>query len=114
MGKNSRSADQYERFFVAQTDEAVVASEEQDAYISDCKGWPLDELKTSKEMYVPRSVAKLMPDILKCVFQDTPSPWTLGCRRHPIHRPANMTRERTRLRRWATLYPQSEPCDARR
>jgi 8-oxo-dGTP pyrophosphatase MutT (NUDIX family) len=69
---NGRPADQYERFFVVHTDNATLNPTEQDAYISDSKWWSLDELKMSTEEFAPRSVAELLPAILRGVYPQPP------------------------------------------
>jgi 8-oxo-dGTP pyrophosphatase MutT (NUDIX family) len=69
---NGQPADQYERFFVAHTDSSVVEPKHQDGYISNHKWWTLDELRSSGEEFAPRTVAELLPDIIKGDYPDQP------------------------------------------
>ncbi|MCB1047540.1 MAG: NUDIX domain-containing protein [Calditrichaeota bacterium] len=69
---NGRPADQVERFFVAHTETWVMNPASQDAYITDHKWWTLDQLKSSREEFAPRSVSELLPDVLKGHYPSEP------------------------------------------
>jgi 8-oxo-dGTP pyrophosphatase MutT (NUDIX family) len=69
---NGKKRDQYERFFVAHTETLILNPKEQDGYVSGHKWWSLDELRSSSEEFAPRSVAKLLPDILHGIYPNEP------------------------------------------
>nr|WP_320012749.1 NUDIX domain-containing protein [uncultured Desulfobulbus sp.] len=69
---NGKSAYQYERFFVAHTQDVTMSPEEQDSYISGHRWWSLDELRYSSEEFAPGAVAELLPDILKGQYPECP------------------------------------------
>jgi 8-oxo-dGTP pyrophosphatase MutT (NUDIX family) len=63
---NGREADQFEKFFVARIGQASeIFGEKPDGYVTEYRWWSLEEIITSREDFVPRRVAELLPEILK-------------------------------------------------
>lgn len=65
-----------ERFFVVRVDEMSVQqdnwSEEEREVMTDHRWWTLDEIAASKEVFVPRALASLLPPILSGEYPEEP------------------------------------------
>jgi len=61
---DGRRCDQYERFFLATTDEDQIRPLARDNYIVGHKWWGASELETSGEDFVPRRLAALVGPIM--------------------------------------------------
>lgn len=65
-----RRHDQYERYFVARTQERPLAPTKSDWYVVGHRWWRLDELERSDEEFAPRRLAILLPSILRGDYPD--------------------------------------------
>jgi hypothetical protein len=62
---DGRRHDQYERYFVARTEEQPLAPPKRDWYVVGYRWWALEELELSNEEFAPRRLATLLPPILR-------------------------------------------------
>lgn len=69
---NGKPFDQYERFFVAITDDSTYNPPNQDSYISKHKWWSLDELLTSNDEFAPGNIRNLITPILDGEYPEKP------------------------------------------
>ena len=69
---DGRWLDQYERFFVARTDEAPIRPKAQDAYVLGHRWWSLQEIQASTEVFAPRRLAELGLEIVRGVYPEHP------------------------------------------
>lgn len=69
---NGKPADQYERFYVAHTSEAVYNPTVEDDYIFSHSWLSMDELNEIEEEFAPRNIRNLLVDILKGVYPEVP------------------------------------------
>jgi 8-oxo-dGTP pyrophosphatase MutT (NUDIX family) len=67
-----RLHDQYERFFVARTNEEQILPRKRDSYIVGHRWWSLDELERSAEELAPRRLAQLVPAIVRGEYPERP------------------------------------------
>jgi len=69
---DGRWCDQYERFFVATTDEDQIRPVTRDDYVVGHKWWGASELKTSGDDFVPRRLIALVGPILTGQYPSNP------------------------------------------
>lgn len=69
---NGRSADQYERFFVAHTESLAIAAIDQDEYISGYEWWTIGEIQASQAVFAPREIGRILPDIINGIYPKIP------------------------------------------
>ncbi|MEX1231012.1 MAG: NUDIX domain-containing protein [Planctomycetaceae bacterium] len=69
---NGRQHVQYERFFVARTDDDDISPKSQDSYVIGHRWWNLREIECSTEVFVPRRLAELGIDVILGVYPDRP------------------------------------------
>jgi 8-oxo-dGTP pyrophosphatase MutT (NUDIX family) len=67
-----RVGNQYERFFVARTNQSRVVPTRQDGYVRGHRWWTLDEIMRSKDDFAPARLGLLLADILKGAFPREP------------------------------------------
>ena len=65
-----RQHDQYERYFVAKTEERPLTPSKLDSYVVGHRWWDLDEIERSNEDFAPRRLAELLPPILRGEYPD--------------------------------------------
>jgi 8-oxo-dGTP pyrophosphatase MutT (NUDIX family) len=63
---------QYERFFVAKTENDHIRPKAQDGYVIGHRWWPLQEIQTSTEDFAPRRFGYLAIDIVRGRYPDEP------------------------------------------
>jgi 8-oxo-dGTP pyrophosphatase MutT (NUDIX family) len=61
---------QYERYFVARSDEFVVTPTVPDTYVIGHRWWTLEEIRQSTEDFAPRRIADLLPPLLRGEYPD--------------------------------------------
>lgn len=65
-----------ERFFVVRVDEASVVREnwsvEEQEFMTEHRWWTLDDIAASTEVFVPRTLASLLPPILAGEYPEEP------------------------------------------
>jgi len=64
--------DQYERFFVARTDDNRIRARAQDGYVIGHRWWSLRAIQISTEEFAPRRLAELGMDIIRGKDPDEP------------------------------------------
>jgi 8-oxo-dGTP pyrophosphatase MutT (NUDIX family) len=69
---NGRQHDQYERFFVARTDDDRIRPKAQDDYIIGHRWWALQAIQASKEEFAPRRLAELGVGIIRGDYPEKP------------------------------------------
>jgi 8-oxo-dGTP pyrophosphatase MutT (NUDIX family) len=69
---NGQWHDQYERFFVARTDNERIRPKAQDGYVIGRRWWALQAIQVSSEEFAPRGFADLVVDIIRGVYPDQP------------------------------------------
>jgi 8-oxo-dGTP pyrophosphatase MutT (NUDIX family) len=69
---DGRYLDQYERFFVAQATDTAFAPVQPDGYVSDHRWWSLDEMRASREEFVPRNIRNILAPILVGEYPEIP------------------------------------------
>ena len=69
---NGRWCDQYERFFVATTDDDRILPINGDDYVIGHRWWNSWELVTSTEAFVPQQLAVLVAHIIEGRYPETP------------------------------------------
>ena len=69
---NGRWLDQYERFFVARTDDDRIRPKAQDGYIIGHHWWDLRAIQESSEEFTPHRLAELALDIILGQYPDHP------------------------------------------
>lgn len=67
---DGRPQDQYERYFVARSDEFVVTPAVPDTYVIGHRWWTLSEIQQSMENFTPRSLVDLLPPLLRGEYPD--------------------------------------------
>lgn len=60
-----RLHDQYERYFVAHTDQTIIRPQMRDTYVVGHRWWSLDELTKSTATFTPRKLPALLPAVLR-------------------------------------------------
>lgn len=69
---DGRWHDQYERFFVAKTDDEHIRPRVQDGYVIGHRWWSLRAIQVSTEDFAPRRVAELGNDIIRGRYPEQP------------------------------------------
>ena len=69
---NGQWHDQYERFFVARTDDNRIRARAQDSYVIGHRWWSLQAIQISTEEFAPRRLAELGNDIIRGKYPDEP------------------------------------------
>ena len=69
---DGRRHDQYERFFVARTEDEVVAPRSSDSYIIGYRWWSVSEIEHSSDVFAPRQLAELLVPVLRGEYPETP------------------------------------------
>ena len=69
---SGRWCDQYERFFVATTNEDRIHPTKRDNYVIGHRWWSAQELEASAEDFAPRRLAALVGEILIGQYPTTP------------------------------------------
>jgi 8-oxo-dGTP pyrophosphatase MutT (NUDIX family) len=69
---NGQWHDQYERFFVARTDDNRIRARAQDSYVIGHRWWSLQAIQISTEEFAPRRLAELGNDIIRGKYADEP------------------------------------------
>ncbi|HXV49313.1 MAG TPA: NUDIX domain-containing protein [Candidatus Binatia bacterium] len=69
---NGRMHDQYERFFVAKTDDDQIRPKAQDGYVIGHRWWSLQAMQISTEAFAPRRLAVLVSDIIRDKYPEQP------------------------------------------
>jgi 8-oxo-dGTP pyrophosphatase MutT (NUDIX family) len=64
--------DQYERFFVARTEEQLVHPVHADSYVVGHRWWDLQSIQNSTEEFAPRQLAQFIEPILQGRIPDSP------------------------------------------
>ena len=67
-----RPQGQYERFFVAHTEQEAIHPRQQDQYVSGHKWWLLQELLDSSHQFAPRRLPQLAAQVLRGQLPTTP------------------------------------------
>jgi 8-oxo-dGTP pyrophosphatase MutT (NUDIX family) len=67
-----RRHDQYERYFVARTEERPLKPVSSDSYVIGHRWWGLTELAQSNEDFAPRRLATLLPSIVRGEYPNPP------------------------------------------
>ena len=69
---SGRWCDQYERFFVARTDDCRIYPQLEDTYVIDKRWWTVEQLLDSAEDFAPRRLAALICPIIAGDYPLTP------------------------------------------
>jgi len=69
---NGQAHDQYERFFVANTEEDRIRPKAQDGYVIGHHWWTLQAIHVSREEFAPRRLTELAIDIIHGVYPNQP------------------------------------------
>jgi ADP-ribose pyrophosphatase YjhB (NUDIX family) len=69
---NGRMHDQYERFFVARTDDDRIRPKAQDSYVIGHRWWSLQAMQISTEQFAPRRLAVLGSEIIRGKYPEQP------------------------------------------
>jgi 8-oxo-dGTP pyrophosphatase MutT (NUDIX family) len=69
---NGQWHDQYERFFVARTDQVVIQPRAQDRYVMSHRWWTLQAIQASSEVFAPRRLGELGADIANGQYPEQP------------------------------------------
>jgi 8-oxo-dGTP pyrophosphatase MutT (NUDIX family) len=67
---DGRPQDQYERYFVARSEEFAVTPAVPDRYAIGHRWWSLGEIQRSTEEFMPRRLAELLPPLLRDEYPD--------------------------------------------
>ena len=68
---DGRPQDQYERYFVARSEEFVVTPAVPDTYVIGHRWWSLNEIQQSLDDFTPRRLAALLPQLLRHDYPDS-------------------------------------------
>ncbi len=66
----TRRAVQYERYFVARSDEFVVTPMEPDTYVIGYRWWTQEAIRQSTDDFAPRRLAELLPQLMRGEYPD--------------------------------------------
>ena len=69
---NGRPSDQYERFFVARTEETEIRPTKQDGHVIGYRWWTFSQILSSRDEFAPARLAELLADIIRGDYPDTP------------------------------------------
>jgi 8-oxo-dGTP pyrophosphatase MutT (NUDIX family) len=69
---NGQRHDQYERFFVAKTDDDRIRPKAQDGYVIGHRWWSLHAMQISTEAFAPRRLAEMVSDIIRGKYPEQP------------------------------------------
>ena len=69
---NGQWHDQYERFFVARTDDNRIRARAQDSYVIGHRWWSLQAIQISTQEFAPRRLAELGNDIIRGKYPGEP------------------------------------------
>jgi 8-oxo-dGTP pyrophosphatase MutT (NUDIX family) len=69
---NGRHCDQYERYFVARTEQRSIRPKKRDSYVTGHRWWSLEEIRASGDLFVPLRLAELSEEILRGRYPDRP------------------------------------------
>jgi 8-oxo-dGTP pyrophosphatase MutT (NUDIX family) len=69
---NGQPSDQYERFFVAWTDETEIRPVKQDGHVVGHRWWTFSQLRSSRDAFAPERLTELIADIIRRDFPDRP------------------------------------------
>ena len=67
-----RQHDQYERYFIARAEQPSIMPVKADDYVIGHRWWHLAEIERSTEDFAPRSMALLLPPILRGKMPESP------------------------------------------
>jgi 8-oxo-dGTP pyrophosphatase MutT (NUDIX family) len=62
---DGRPQDQYERYFLARSDEFVVLPAARDTYVIGHRWWTVSEIEHSAEDFTPRRLGELLPPLMR-------------------------------------------------
>src|SRR5262245_61511772 len=69
---NGKPADQYERFYIARTENTAISPRRQDGHVVAHRWWTFSQLLCSREEFAPQRLAELITDIIRGDYPDSP------------------------------------------
>jgi 8-oxo-dGTP pyrophosphatase MutT (NUDIX family) len=69
---NGQPSDQYERFFVARTNDTEIRPVKQDGHVVDHRWWTLAQLLGSRDAFAPERLTELLADLIRGDYPDPP------------------------------------------